>query len=82
VAGAAVYVELFNPDVQEKRLQLWAIRADAKGNYDLPGLAPGRFRAVSSFDFDAEDPFMMEKAAEVTLKEGDTVAKALEMLLP
>jgi hypothetical protein len=37
---------------------------------------------VSSFDFDAEDPFMMEKAAEVTLKEGDTVAKALEMLLP
>jgi hypothetical protein len=82
VSGAAVYVELFNPDVPEKRVQLWAIRADAQGNYNLPGLAPGRYRAVSSFDFDPDDLFIMDKAAEVTLKEGDTVAKALEMLLP
>jgi hypothetical protein len=82
VAGAAVYVELFNPDLPEKRLQLWELRTDAQGNYSLPGLAPGRYRAVSSFDFDPEDPLAMEKGAEVVLKEGDTVTKALEMLLP
>jgi hypothetical protein len=82
VAGAAVYIELFNPDVPEKRLQLWAIRADARGNYNLPGLAPGHYRAVSSFDFDTDDPYLLDRAAEITLKEGDTVAKALEMLLP
>jgi hypothetical protein len=82
VAGAPVYIELFNPEVPEKRLQLWAIRADAQGSYNLPGLAPGRYRAISSFDFDPDDPFQMDRAAEVTLKEGDTVTKALEMLLP
>jgi hypothetical protein len=82
VAGAAVYLELFNPDVTDKRLQLWTVRSDATGNYAFAQLAPGRYRVLSSFDFDSEDPFVMEKAAVVSLKEGDTVSRALDLLLP
>jgi len=82
VAGAAVYIEWFNPDVSDKRLQLWSLRTDAQGNFSLPGLTPGRYRAISSFDFDPDDVFIMERASEMTLKEGDTVTKALELQLP
>jgi hypothetical protein len=82
VSGAAVYLELFNPDVSEKRLQLWMVRSDANGNYAFPPLVPGRYRVLSSFDFDPDDPFVMEKAAVITLKEGDTVSKDLDLLIP
>jgi hypothetical protein len=82
VAGASVYLELYNPDAPETRLQLWNVRSDADGNYAFPQLAPGRYRVLSSFDFDPEDPFAMEKAATVTLKEGETATRALDMLLP
>ena len=79
VAGAAVYVELFSAD---GRLQLWALRASDQGKFSLPGLAPGRYRTVSSFDFDSDDPFVMEKAVAITLKEGDVGNIAIEMNLP
>ena len=82
VAGAAVYIELFDPEIPERRLQLWQIRTDATGNYTLQGLAPGGYRLLSSFDFDPEERMAIDKAVEVTLKEGDTISKALEMLLP
>ncbi|MES1262234.1 MAG: carboxypeptidase-like regulatory domain-containing protein [Acidobacteriota bacterium] len=82
VAGASVYLELYNPDAPEIRLRLWNVRSDAEGNYTFAQLAPGHYRALSSFDFDPEDPFAMEKAVVLTLNEGETATKALDMLLP
>ena len=79
VAGAAVYVELFGPD---GRVQLWALRTSEQGKFILPGLSPGRYRTVSSFDFDSDDPFVMEKAVAIALKEGDSGNIAIEMNLP
>jgi hypothetical protein len=82
VSGAMVYLELYNPDRTEPRVQLFTARADHQGNYQFGGLAPGRYRILSSFDFDTEDRFGMEKAANLTLREGDVASQALEMILP
>jgi len=82
VAGAAVYLELFDPQLPNPRLQITEMRSDAQGNYKFSGLAPGRYRALSSFDFDPEDRFAMEKALVITLREGDNATQALELILP
>ena len=63
-------------------MQLFNARADNQGNYKFAGLAPGRYRILSSFDFDTEDRFAMERAAILTLREGDLASQALEMILP
>ncbi len=82
VAGASVYLESFNPNLPEKRLQLFSVRSDPSGTYSFTQLSPGRYRVLSSFDFDPEDPFVMEKAETFTIREGDTVTKDLTLLLP
>jgi len=82
VSGAMVYLELYNPDLIEPRVQLFSARADNQGSYKFAGLAPGRYRILSSFDFDPEDRFAMERAAVLTLHEGDLASQALEMILP
>ena len=82
VSGAAVYLELFDPELPNLRLQLTDVRSDAQGNYKFSGLGPGHYRVLSSFDFDPEDRFAMEKASVVTLREGDNASQALELALP
>jgi hypothetical protein len=82
VSGAMVYLELYNPDLIEPRVQLLNARADDQGSYKFAGLAPGRYRILSSFDFDTEDRFAMERAAILTLREGDLASQALEIILP
>jgi len=82
VSGAAVYLELYSPDLADPRVRLFTGRADGQGSYKFAGLAPGHYRILSSFDFDAADPFGMERAANLTLREGDVASQALEMILP
>jgi hypothetical protein len=83
VVGAAVYLELYNAeDPGHARLQLTEIRSDAQGNYRFSGLTPGNYRVLSSFDFDPEDRFAMEKAPILTLREGDNATQALGLILP
>ena len=82
VAGASIYLEVFNPNLPEKRAQLFSVRSDPSGAYSFTQLAPGRYRVLSSFDFDPEDPFIMEKAEALTLREGDAVTRDLTLLLP
>ena len=70
VPGAPVYIGKY--DAQgNNRQQLWQLRADANGQYRLAGLTPGAYRVLSSFDFDTEDRYAMEKAPLLVLKEGD-----------
>ena len=82
VAGAAVYLELFDPQLPNPRIRIVEVRCDDQGNYKFTGLAPGRYRALSSFDFDPEDRLVMEKAMGITLREGDNASQALELILP
>jgi hypothetical protein len=53
-----------------------------RGQYAFRGLAPGRYRVISSFDFDPNEPASMNQAAELELSEGDTKIQPLEMILP
>jgi hypothetical protein len=82
LAGAAVYLELFDPDLPNQRLQLWSGRSDAQGNYRFAGLMPGTYRLLSSFDFDTDDRLAMEEASVVVLHESDAATQPLEMALP
>ena len=82
VTGAAVYLELFDPELPNPRLRLIDTRSDAQGSYSFTGLEPGRYRILSSFDFDPEDRFAMDKASVLTLREGDSATQALELALP
>jgi hypothetical protein len=83
VAGAAVYLELYNPEnPATPRVQLTEIRSDAQGNYKFSGLTPGKYRVLSSFDFDPDDRLAMEKASVLTLREGDNATQALALVLP
>jgi hypothetical protein len=82
VAGAAVYLELFDPMLPTPRIALFEGRSDAQGNYKFGGLAPAHYRVLSSFDFDPEDRFIMERAAVLTLREADNASQALELILP
>ncbi len=82
VAGALVFMELFNQDAVEPRLQLWTARSDATGKYTFSGLTPGRYRLLSTFDFDPEDRFAMQKAKPIKLADAETGVADLELQLP
>ena len=82
VSGAPVFLELYNPLGTDPRISLTPGRADHDGKYRFTGLAPGNYRVISSFDLDPEDPYVMQKAANLTLHQGDVASQALEMILP
>jgi hypothetical protein len=82
VSGAPTYLEMYDPETNDARIRLFTGRADAAGNYRFGGLAPGRYRILSSFDFDPEDRSLMQRAANLTLHEGESASQALEMMLP
>jgi hypothetical protein len=82
VAGAPVFLERFDPAQRPSRLRLLALRTDVRGQYAFRGLAPGRYRVISSFDFDPNEPASMNQAADLELSQGDTKTQPLEMILP
>jgi protocatechuate 3,4-dioxygenase beta subunit len=82
VSGAAVYLEMYDAQANDARIRLFTGRADGSGTYRFAGLAPGRYRILSSFDFDPEDRSLMQRAANLTLHEGDAATQSLEMMLP
>lgn len=81
VAGAIIYLELFTPNINELRQQLWTGRTDHTGRYSFTGLTPGRYRLLSTFDFDPEDRFAMESGKVVAVKDGEVALAALELVL-
>ena len=82
VVGAPVFVEMFDPTLagDRQRLRLLSLRTDVNGKYLVQGLVPAPYRVLSSFDFDPEDRYAMEKGFAVTLKGGDSVTQDLKML--
>jgi len=81
VIGAPVYLELFNSDAPELRLQSWTGRADPKGNFAFRSPAPGSYRLTTGFDIDEDDPATRQRAVAVAIREGETIALALDLLL-
>src|SRR5205807_2256586 len=37
VTGAVVYLEAYNPDLRDPRLQLWSTRSDVQGGFSFAG---------------------------------------------
>jgi hypothetical protein len=80
--GAMVYLERIEADASRTGARMWTQRAGADGSYQFGGLAPGGYRALSSFDFDPEDRRPMDSAPVIALREGDHALQPLELVLP
>lgn len=81
VVGAPVFLELVNPNVTELVVQSWEVRADPQGKFAFHGLAPGTYRVVSSFEVEHDDPLARDRAATITLREGDAITQPLDLVL-
>jgi hypothetical protein len=82
VIGAPVYLELYDPSLPDQKLRSWNARTGVDGKYKFDGLAPGRYRMLSSFEFDPNDAYAIDRAPGIVLREGDNAVKTLEMILP
>jgi hypothetical protein len=80
-AGAPVYLEAFDPNARRRVKDLQITHADARGQYHFADLAPGSYRLLSSFDFDAPDGLLEIRGAK-TLKvdEARDLVQDLELL--
>lgn len=66
-AGAPVYLEAYDPGARRRLKDVQVTRADAHGTYQFTDLAPGNYRLLSSFDFEAPDA-PMESSGTKALK--------------
>ena len=71
VAGAPVHLEALNPQSGRRIRDLRTTRTDANGQYSFAGLAPGYYRVLATFDYQAPDTAQITRAngAEVKIAE-------------
>lgn len=55
VPGAPVYLEAYDPQSQRRLKDVEVTRTDSHGQYHFSDLAPGDYRLLSSFDWEAPD---------------------------
>jgi hypothetical protein len=80
VAGAPVYLEAYDPAARRRLNDLQVTRADTQGQYRFTGLAPGNYRLLSSFDFEAPDgPFEGVGTKALRVEESHDVTQNLEL---
>jgi len=63
VAGAPVHLEAYDPASRRRVLDLQTTRTDLRGAYRFDGLAPGIYRVLATFEYQAPDAAAMEQAA-------------------
>jgi hypothetical protein len=81
VAGAPVYLEAYDPDQRKRLGDVRMVRTDVRGQYQFPGLPPGHYRVVSSFEFQMPDSMTMEAAGARAAKveEGRALVQNLDL---
>jgi hypothetical protein len=62
VAGAPVYLEAYDPVNRKRLTDLRSARADLRGMYRFDGLAPGLYRVLATFEYDAPDSATLDLA--------------------
>jgi hypothetical protein len=82
-AGVPVFLEPFDLESGAGLTTVRTARTDLQGRYHFTGLAPGRYRVLSSFDFNQPTSEEMEAARAVTvaLKEGTETSQDLELFV-
>jgi hypothetical protein len=60
--GAPVYLEAYDPAARIRLLDLLTVRTGARGDYRFDNLAPGLYRVLSTFEYNAPDSNQMEQA--------------------
>jgi hypothetical protein len=79
--GAPVYLEAFDPNARRRVKELQITHADSLGRYRFADLAPGSYRLLSSFDFDATDgPLEVRGAKTLKVDEARDLVQDLELL--
>lgn len=80
-AGAPVFLEPLDLESGAGLTTMRTARSDLQGRYHFTSLAPGRYRVLSSFDFDQPTSEEMEaaRAATIALKEGSETNQDLEL---
>ena len=81
--GAPVFLEPFALELGAGLTTVRTARTDLQGRYHFTGLAPGRYRVLSSFDFNQPTSEEMEaaRAATIALKEASETSKDLELFV-
>ena len=80
-AGAPVYLEALDPNARRRVKDLQITHADGRGQYNFTDLAPGSYRLLSSFDFEATDgPIEVRGMKTLRVEEAHEVVQDLELL--
>jgi protocatechuate 3,4-dioxygenase beta subunit len=81
VAGAPVYLEAYDLEARRRLNDVRTTRTDLRGQFHFYGLAPGNYRAVSSFEFQAPDSAALDTMRPATVKvdEGQDAAQDLDL---
>jgi len=82
--GAPVYLEAFDPESHERLGELRVTRTDVHGRYRFVSLPPGKYRILSTFEYQNPEPDTMEAAGarSVTLPEATDTAQDLDLYVP
>jgi hypothetical protein len=70
VAGAPVFLETLDPDTGRRLADLRVTRTDGHGQYRFTGLAPGAYRILSTFEFQAPEVTDLDAAAKLIRASG------------
>ncbi len=62
VAGVPVHLEAYDPASRRRVMDLQTTRTDLRGAYRFDGLAPGIYRVLATFEYQAPDVATMEQA--------------------
>jgi len=79
--GAPVYLETYDLEARRRLNDVRTTRTDLRGQYHFYGLAPGNYRVVSSFEFQAPDSATIDTMRPATVKvdEGQDAAQDLDL---
>ncbi|MGB9604930.1 MAG: carboxypeptidase regulatory-like domain-containing protein, partial [Bryobacteraceae bacterium] len=81
VAGAPVFLLALDPEQQRLMEGTRSARSDHRGEYRFHGLAPGRYRLLSSFEIErpSESDWAVAETSTVSVEEGQTARLDLKL---
>lgn len=81
VSGAPVFLEGYDPESRRRVTELKVVFTDTHGQYRFTDLSPGKYRVLSSFEFQSPDAAAMEMAGAklVAVDEGKDTPQDLDL---